>query len=265
MQLLIAKEIFEKVNFFVDLVNNTIGILTARINVEEEYTMSIEIEKKINNDISDFLIKTFKKYIIQENDIYTISEDINGEKYLLIIDYYLDKDALEINSRIINSLIKNLYLTVDEAKVEFGLDIDKDDSHRIPNEIYWQLDEWNEGWIQDNESEKCINEDELRTYKIPINCLYGLTLGYYDINTNDLETDIIPELIGILLDTTEDFCYATAYEDKNYIYIYTVKDLDADNVFDIEEGLFRILPLISEQEQDITLEEAFSNINKEEK
>ena len=46
------------------------------------------------------------------------------------------------------------------------------------------------------------------------------------------------------------------------MYLYSVKELNEDNVFDIEEGLFNLLGLISVAKDDTedTLEDYFSNI-----
>ena len=65
---------------------------------------------------------------------------------------------------------------------------------------------------------------------------------------------------------TEDFCYVTSYEDEENVYLYSVKELNKDNVFDIEEGLFNLLGLISVAKDDAedTLEDYFSNIKDKE-
>ena len=76
-------------------------------------------------------------------------------------------------------------------------------------------------------------------------------------------------MFGILFNrfaSTEDFCYITSYEDEEYVYLYSVCDLNDDNIFDIEEGLFNLLGLIknSEDKNGMTLEDYFLNIKNKE-
>ena len=54
--------------------------------------------------------------------------------------------------------------------------------------------------------------------------------------------------------------YVTSFEDEENVYLYSSKELNEDNIFDIEEGLFNLLPLISPKEKDTedTLEDLFS-------
>ena len=137
--------------------------------------------------------------------------------------------------------------------------------HEIPNEILWELDTWNEGWIEDGEEEKCIPDESIKVYYFKKDWLYSICLGYYGIDLSLFETDIVPELIGVLFESTGDFCYITSYEDEENVYIYSAQELNEDNLFDLEEGLFNLLGLITpevkEDGNDETLEDLFSEIN----
>lgn len=257
---------------------NTVGLLECNIKIENNIII-LSITKKlglINNvdkKVADFLYKYIAKYIKQE--IKDICYDglyispILGYGDVLVITYNckaINNNGNQKDEKIFDSIIKSLYYAVDEAKVEFCFYIEKDDTHEIPNEIYWQLDNWNDELVYDGMEDECIPPELIKVSKFKKEYLYGICLGYYSIDLHLFESDVVPELIGILFESTEDFCYITSYENEEYVYLYSVCDLNDDNIFDIEEGLFNLLGLIknSEDKNGMTLEDYFLNIKNKE-
>lgn len=257
---------------------NTVGLLECNIKIENNIII-LSITKKlglINNvdkKVADFLYKYIAKYIKQE--IKDICYDglyispILGYGDVLVITYdckAINNNGNQKDEKIFDSIIKSLYYAVDEAKVEFCFYIEKDDTHEIPNEIYWQLDNWNDELVYDGMEDECIPPELIKVSKFKKEYLYGICLGYYSIDLHLFESDVVPELIGILFESTEDFCYITSYENEEYVYLYSVCDLNDDNIFDIEEGLFNLLGLIknSEDKNGMTLEDYFLNIKNKE-
>lgn len=257
---------------------NTVGLLECNVNIENNIII-LSITKKlglINNvdkKVADFLYKYITKYIKQEiKDVYYDGLHISpilGYGDVLVITYdckAINNNGNQKDEKIFDSIIKSLYYAVDEAKVEFCFYIEKDDTHDIPNEIYWQLDNWNDELVYDGMEDECIPPELIKVSKFKKEYLYGICLGYYSIDLHLFEGDVVPELIGVLFESTEDFCYITSYEDEEYVYLYSVCDLNDDNIFDIEEGLFNLLGLIknSEDKNGMTLEDYFLNIKNKE-
>lgn len=224
--------------------------------------------------MGDFVFANFQKYIKQEladtywNGIY-FKPILGYNDTMLTITYDCREIKTNINKSIngiADAIIKALYYAVDESKVEFAFQIEEDENHDIPNEIYWELDTWNDELIMNGEEEECIPPENLRVSKFRKDYLYGISLGYYPIDLSLFETDVTPELIGVVFDSTEEFCYVTAYEDDDYVYIYTTSKLTEDNIFDIEEELFNLLSLIEKEEYTgtETLEDMFFDISSRE-
>ena len=106
-----------------------------------------------------------------------------------------------------------------------------------------------------------VDYDDIKQYRINKNCLYGISLGYYDIDMSIVESDLVPELIGVLFESVEDFCYVTS--DKDYIYLYSVVPFNDDTEFDIEEGLINCLHLLSQTNQEETLDDLWGEWRQE--
>lgn len=253
---------------------NLIGFLDCEFSVNKNILIiSISKQSGLKNSdkrVGDFVFANFQKYIRQELvDIYwdgIYFKPILGHCDTMVTITYDCRDVKTNITKNINgiadAIIKSLYYAIDESKIEFTFQIEEDENHDIPNEIYWELDAWNDELIMDEEEDKCVPPENLRTSKFKKDCLYGISLGYYPIDLSLFETDITPELIGVVLDSTEDFCYVTAYEDADYIYIYSTSKLTEDNIFDIEEGLFNLLSLIKKEGyiETETLEDMFFDI-----
>lgn len=253
---------------------NLIGFLDCEFSVNKNILIiSISKQSGLKNSdkrVGDFVFANFQKYIRQELvDIYwdgIYFKPILGYCDTMVTITYDCRDVKTNITKNINgiadAIIKSLYYAIDESKIEFAFQIEEDENHDIPNEIYWELDTWNDELIMNEEEDKCVPPENLRTSKFKKDCLYGISLGYYPIDLSLFETDITPELIGVVLDSTEDFCYVTAYEDADYIYIYSTSKLTEDNIFDIEEGLFNLLSLIKKEGyiETETLEDMFFDI-----
>ena len=253
---------------------NLIGFLDCEFSVNKNILIiSISKQSELKNSdkrVGDFVFANFQKYIRQELvDIYwdgIYFKPILGYCDTMVTITYDCRDVKTNITKNINgiadAIIKSLYYAIDESKIEFAFQIEEDENHDIPNEIYWELDNWNDELIINEEEDKCVPPENLRTSKFKKDCLYGISLGYYPIDLSLFETDITPELIGVVLDSTEDFCYVTAYEDADYIYIYSTSKLTEDNIFDIEEGLFNLLSLIKKEGyiETETLEDMFFDI-----
>lgn len=253
---------------------NLIGFLDCEFSVNKNILIiSISKQSELKNSdkrVGDFVFANFQKYIRQELvDIYwdgIYFKPILGYCDTMVTITYDCRDVKTNITKNINgiadAIIKSLYYAIDESKIEFAFQIEEDENHDIPNEIYWELDTWNDELIMNEEEDKCVPPENLRASKFKKDCLYGISLGYYPIDLSLFETDITPELIGVVLDSTEDFCYVTAYEDADYIYIYSTSKLTEDNIFDIEEGLFNLLSLIKKEGyiETETLEDMFFDI-----
>lgn len=264
----------QKVNDVISL----IGLLFCEFSVNKNILIiSISKQSGLKNAdkrVGDFVFANFQKYIKQEladtywNGIY-FKPILGYNDTMLTITYDCREIKTNINKSIngiADAIIKALYYAVDESKVEFAFQIEEDENHDIPNEIYWELDTWNDELIMNGEEEECIPPENLRVSKFRKDYLYGISLGYYPIDLSLFETDVTPELIGVMFDSTEEFCYVTAYEDDDYVYIYTTSKLTEDNIFDIEEELFNLLSLIEKEEYTgtETLEDMFFDISSRE-
>lgn len=265
-----SNEIIEDINRFLDLVNDNIGVLRADKFINgDEISIKIINNYPEENNVADFLYHKIHRMLIKNPNnrklfhIGSCGRSFNGilEEINFTVTYKKTN-----NSLVIKDLINTLYYIVNEAKVEFGFHIEEIFQREIPNEIFEQLDVWNDGWIQDGEEDKCTPPENLITYGFKKDWLYSITLGYYNIDLSLLESDVVPELIGVILDSIEDFCYVTSYEHKDWVYIYSSVKFDEDNVFDIEESLFDLLGIISPSREkwNISLEDYYSIINNEE-
>ena len=273
MNIQVADKMLNKIGLLLNLINNKIGVITAKkwfySQPDYELNISIKCDDVKHNKVGNFIIDKIYSYLLasEYNDKYFYIGEFRSnyeekEEVGFTLVFNFDKDELNRCKKIFDELVTALYFAVDEAKVEFGFHIEEANEHEIPNEIFWELDTWNEGWIEDGEEDKCVPDDAIKVYSFKKDWLYSICLGYYAIDLTLFETDIVPELIGILFESTEDFCYVTSYEDEENVYLYSVKELNEDNVFDIEEGLFNLLGLISVAKDDTedTLEDYFSNI-----
>lgn len=260
MDLLEANKIFKKIKRFRDIINTTIGVLRCETDVMFENKIEISIEKVADDEVGSFLIDKMFSALLSCDSPFIVNTYNNGIR----INYYLDKDGLYVNDMVIDELIKILYFAVDEAKVEFCTLIERIeegfDEFDIPLDIYEQIDEWNESCAWSDREDEYVDIDDLKVYRMNKNCLYSISLGYYDINLDIVESDLVPELIGILFDSIEDFCYVIS--DKDYIYFYSAVAFNDDIEFDIEEGLINCLHILSESEQTETLEELFNEVGE---
>ncbi len=253
----------------------TTGLLEVRSEIEgnllyitvENKVLSTNIEKEIARFLMKNLIQHFKQFAKIFNYgsfvVRPILSVLNHEE-TLVITYQFSKDnTLYHHEWMFFDLVKAVVFAVDDAKVEYCLAIQESD-HEIPMSIYWELDTWNDGWMEDEEEDKCVAPEQLRVYEFDKRKLYGICLGYYPIDLSLFESDIVPELIGILFDSAEEFCYVTSYEDEEKVYLYSAVELNEDNLFDIEEGLMRILEDISPKDSKAyeSLETYFSEINQ---
>jgi hypothetical protein len=282
MDLCTANKIFEEVEILENLFKNKIGVLSLSKSFSEternKLHISIQCKDLEKNKVGNFLFDKIYNYSMESKLYHNAFEmlkyasipplkSFKGMIFIVDFDNYLSVEEVKAKIKtVINHIIKALYFAVDEAKVEFGFYVVEASEHDIPDEIFWELDTWNEGWIEDGEPEKCVPDDNMKVYKFKKDWLYSICLGYYAIDLDLFETDVVPELIGILFDSTEDFCYITSYEDENWVYLYSVVELNEDNVFDIEEGLFNVLGLIATaaDDTDDTLEDMFSDITDKE-
>lgn len=251
MDLLEANEILNQMSRFSNLVRTTIGLLEIHFIIEDGEDICLEISKKENNDVAKFLFEYVTHAVLSTEFLYCTYIEDN----MIQISY-----KVEENSNVINTLTKILYFAIDESKVEFCIDIMEEDCEEIPFEIACQIDEWNDECDAADEPENMVDYSDIMKYSINKDMLYGISLGYFDINMDIVETDLVPELIGIIFETTEKFCYVTSYEDEENIYIYTEEELDDDNKFDIIEGLISVLPVLSETDQEETFEDVWNDI-----
>lgn len=271
MDVQLANEILNKTQILLSTICRKINVLEAHkwFYPQQSFEMNISIICKDvkNNSVGNFLLNKLYHYLSESdynNKVFyigTVSSQYRGiedASFTVVIDF--KEDELNRCNILYNEMINALYLSVDDAKVEFGFHIEECFSHEIPNEVYWELNTWNDTLIDDGEEEKCIPEENIKVYYFKKEWLYSICLGYYGIDLKFFETDIVPELIGVLFESIEDFCYVTSFEDEENVYLYSSKELNEDNIFDIEEGLFNLLPLISPKEKDTedTLEDLFS-------
>lgn len=264
----------------IDLLKNavhTIGLLKVEEKLEgnllyiilETKKTSSPIEQKVAKFLMGEIIKNFKYFAATFNYgslvVRPIISVLNHEETLVITYQFIKDDTFYHKKELFFDLIKALVFAVDEAKVEYCFNI-KESEHEIPMLIYCELDTWNDGCIENEEEQECVEPEQLRVYEFDKKMLYGICLGYYPIDITLLENDIIPELIGTVFDSVEDFCYVTSCEDEDKVYVYSATELNEDNIFDIEEGLFNLLGLIiPEREYEYeTLEEYYMEVGENE-
>lgn len=236
------------------------------VSISEKRELKTKVEKKIAHFLMKHFISYFKKSISPFcYNGYSIEPIVTfGET--LVVTYPFSSIKKEYKEKwLFIDFLEALYLAVDEAKVEYCFFIEEDINHSIPIEILWELDTWNDGCYDNGTLDECVAPEDLITYKFKKESLYGICLGYYDLDLSLFETDIVPELIGVVFDSTETFCYVTSYEDDEYVYIYSTTKLTEDNIFDIEEGLFNLLELIStnSNKQLDTLEDYYCELKGE--
>lgn len=246
---------------------NTIGLLKVEVTIDSGILIvtidTKEMLSKIEYEVAKFLQNQFIKYLKENYGQFkyggrSVKEIISilNERETVVITFAIGHSE-ETNLKeqwIFADIIKSLYLAVDEAKVEYCFNVKEDSSHDIPYNIFWELDTWNDGCLEDDQEDSCVPPENIRVYKLDKKCLYGMSLGYYDIDIKLVESDIVPELIGVVFDSVEDFCYVTSYEDEENIYIYSAIELNEDNIFEIEEALFSVLHNISLNKPAETLE-----------
>lgn len=235
----------------------TVGLLQIKESVEGN-VLYVSVDTKENknmveDNVARFLMKNLIKYFKQfarafyYNCFYVtpIISVLNRNETLVIAYKFSPRKNDEKTGRFVFlDLIKALNYAVDEARVEYCFFIDRDYEHYIPMSIVWELEEWNDGWIADGEEDKCIELEQINVYKFNKEKLYSICLGYYPIDLSLFESDIVPELIGTILELTEDFCYVSSCEDDNNVYIYSAVELDEDDIFEIEERLFDLMNMI---------------------
>ena len=109
-------------------------------SVNYDVGFSFEITKYIKQEIKDICYDgLYISSILGYGDVLVITYDCKA----------INNNGNQKDEKIFDSIIKSLYYAVDEAKVEFCFYIEKDDTHDIPNEIYWQLDNWNDELVYD--------------------------------------------------------------------------------------------------------------------
>ena len=258
MDLLEASKILNKIKRFENVINTTIGIINCKSDIIFENKISMNIKKVEDNEVSSLLIDRMFNALLSCDAPFIAKTYNNG----INISYYLDKDGVAVNDMVIDELIKILYLAVDEAKVWFCPEIEQIEAFAnemdVPLDIYEQIDNWNEGCMWSEREDEYVDIEDLKVYRMNKNCLYSISLGYYDIDMNVVESDLVPELIGVLFESTEDFCYVIS--DKDYIYFYSAVQFNDDIEFDIMEGLINHSHLLSITEQEETLEDLFSEV-----
>ena len=261
MNLLVAKRILEDINLFVKEVNETIGVIqvNSRISNESiENRVFLDFTKqdgKVGNFIFEHLYNNLVKSVSKTP--YKLKYD-NISKDTFSIEYILDVNVLDKNRYLIKDVAQEVLNVIDEAKVEFNLIFEEDFNHEIPEEIWWQVDTWNEETEMYEENLDFI--DNLYVYRFNKTAAYGLTLGYFTIEEETLEENWSPELFCYIMDETQDFAYATAYEDKDYIYLYSAKQLNEENVAQIEQDIVDKIDVISNSNPEYSFEEYFENI-----
>lgn len=263
MKLATAKKVIDKLESFCNLVNDTVGLLKAEYNLTEDDWVTITITKNVvENDsieVANFLFSTFFEELRNINKAY--QDDFKNH---ITCVYSVEYDAEERTNDVIKVLTEVLYNTVDIAKVEYTSIVEKDVNHNIPAQVCWELEEWNSKCDYNEDEDGIHTYDDLMVYRLDKKRLYGLSLGIYKIDLGLIESDLVPELISVLFESTEDFCYVTAFEDKDYIYFYTTTELNDDNIYDIEEGLIQYLDIISVTNPDETLEDFYYKIVEKE-
>lgn len=261
MELAQAEQIINKIDQFVNIVNTTIGVLKAERTIDTDNKIGITIKLgQQSHQVGNFLLNHIAKNILNKSKSPIVCYMMTG---WLLVQYKLEDNVIKINHKVIDELIEALYLAVDEAKVEYCLRIEPVTNKDVPMQMIWEIDTWNEDCEMEGEPERFIDYHDIYQYKIPKETLYGISLGYYAIDLDLIESDLCPELIGVIFESTEDFCYATAYEDEDYIYLYSAVEFTEDNIFDIEEGLLNFLSVISNENSEETLEDIWSNVMEE--
>lgn len=267
MNLQQSYETIKCIDEFLNLINNTItGLYAEKTIGEDEVYVKVRLND-VKDNVATFIYDKMSRFLQKKStktNVFYLG--FYKESYCNISQTEgFTVTFVAKNTKIaMKDLITALYLAVDEAKIEFCFHIVEQKHHEIPNEIYWELDSWNDDWIEDGEEQNCVPPENLRVYGFKKEWLASIHLGYYTVDLSLFESDIVPELIGVLFGTTEDFCYVTSYEDESWVYLYTVVELNEDHIFDIEENLFNTLGLISAtiEQCDLTLEDYFSIVSE---
>jgi hypothetical protein len=258
MNLLIAKKILDDIDLFIKEVNETIGVIKVdkRFSNEGVENRIFLYFTKQNNEVGNFVFEHLYNNLVKSvsKTPYKLRYD-NINKNMITIEYILDVNEYCKNHRLIKDISEEILNVIDEAKVEFNLIFEKDFKHEIPEEVWWELDDW----VDENDDEfDFVNN--LYVYKFNITAAYGLTLGYFIIDDKNLEINWSPELLCYVMDETQNFAYATAYEDDKYIYLYSVKELDEENIAEIEQNIVERISVISESNPEYSFEEYYDNL-----
>lgn len=261
MELVQAKGILNRLNKLANVVNTTIGVLHANYEVLSGNTIVFHLFCKEENEVGNFLLENIMNTVLQKDYPFKMLNMINGIDFIFSINPKDEQDAYlmpRYNDYVTYDILDIIYQVVDMAKVEYCLIIEDLPETEIPFDVICEIDQWNEDqeYYEEDISGGIVDYQDIKQYRINKNCLYGISLGYYDIDTSIVESDLVPELIGILFESVEDFCYVIS--DKDYIYLYSVVPFNDDTDFDIEEGLINCLPLLSQTNQEETLEDLWS-------
>ena len=230
MELIQAKNVFNRLDRLVNVVNTTIGVIKANYEVLNYNQIVFHLFYEKDSEVGKFLIENIMNIALQNDYPFTIMNTYNGIDFIY---YVAPKDNFipKCNDYITYFILDLIYQVIDMAKVEYCLIIEKLPNKEIPLEITFEVDQWNE----DQE--------------------------YYGEDMSIVESDLVPELIGVLFESVEDFCYVTS--DKDYIYLYSVVPFNDDTEFDIEEGLINCLHLLSQTNQEETLDDLWGEWRQE--
>lgn len=262
MELIQAKNVFNRLDRLVNVVNTTIGVIKANYEVLNYNQIVFHLFYEKDSEVGKFLIENIMNIALQNDYPFTIMNTYNGIDFIY---YVAPKDNFipKCNDYITYFILDLIYQVIDMAKVEYCLIIEKLPNKEIPLEITFEVDQWNEDqeYYGEDMTGSFVDYDDIKQYRINKNCLYGISLGYYDIDMSIVESDLVPELIGVLFESVEDFCYVTS--DKDYIYLYSVVPFNDDTEFDIEEGLINCLHLLSQTNQEETLDDLWGEWRQE--
>ena len=181
MDLQQCNEIIETVNGFVDLINNCIGILRAdKVINGNEITLRIINPIPEKNKVADFLYEKihFKVYHNSNNrkmfHVGTFCQSFDGVMERINSSITFEGENVLL---VIKELTNIVYEAVDEAKIEFAFHIEEISGREVPDMILWELDEWNEGWCNEDYPEKCVPDEQIKTYGFKKDWLYSISLG----------------------------------------------------------------------------------------
>lgn len=254
MTLLDVKDVFHRIERVVNIVNTTIGAIKASYTVKGD-AITIKFFTDKDNEVGEFILENIMQLAMKKEYPFSVCTFDKAIEFTYELEGI---DMVSKNKGVTADIVDILYQVVDMAKVEYCLTFEYSTEVELSFDILCEIDQWNEDqeYYGDDTTGSIVDYTRIRQYRMDKNCLYGTSLGYYDIDMSIVESDLVPELIGILFKSTEDFCYVIS--DDKYINFYSIVPFNEDIEFDIEEGLMNCLHLLSQTNQEETLEDLWS-------